>query len=129
MQVRLAHLDREAAAERAPQAVAVVPVGACEQHGPHLPLGTDLLVVEHIALAAAGILAGDPDVLVAPAIPYGYSAYHLPLGPTVSLRMSTLQAVLTDVCESLVQSGFRRIFLLNGHGGNAELVTVIARDI
>jgi len=129
MQVQLAHLNRQAAAERAPHAVAVVPVGACEQHGPHLPLGTDLLVVEHIALTAAGTLAGDPDVLVAPAVPYGYSAYHLPNGPTVSLRTSTLHTVLTDICDSLAQSGFQRIFLLNGHGGNAELVTVVARDI
>lgn len=129
MTVRLAELTRAAVAARAEHAVAVVPVGACEQHGPHLPLGTDLFVVEHVAVRAAERLAGSPDVLVAPPVPYGFSPYHLPLGPTVTLRTATLQAILRDVCESLIRSGFRRIFVLNGHGGNAELVTVVIREV
>lgn len=129
MRVRLAELTRAEAAARAAGAVLVVPVGACEQHGPHLPLGTDLFVVEQLAVRAAEELAGEPDVLVAPAVPYGFSPYHLPLGPTVTLRVDTLRALLYDVCGSLVRSGFRRLFILNGHGGNAELVTVVAREV
>ncbi|GAA2584113.1 creatininase family protein [Dactylosporangium fulvum] len=128
MRTLLAELTRDEAARRAAEAVAVVPVGACEQHGPHLPVGTDLFAVAHIAQQAAVLAAGTADVIVTPPVPFGYSPYHLPHGPTVTLRTSTLHALLYDVCDSLVRSGFRRVFLLNGHGGNAELIAVVARE-
>lgn len=126
--VLLAELTRAAVARRAAEAVAVVPVGACEQHGPHLPLGTDLMVAEHLARAAAARLAGDLDVVVAPGIAVGYSPHHVPIGATLTAGAGTLLAQLGDVCAGLAAAGFGRIFLLNGHGGNAELVVVAARE-
>ncbi|PZF84228.1 creatininase family protein [Jiangella anatolica] len=128
MTALLAELTRAAVASRAPQAVAVVPVGACEQHGPHLPLGTDLMVAEHLALAAASRLAGSLDVIVAPGVAVGYSPHHVPIGATLTAGAATLLAQLRDVCAGLAAAGFGRVFLLNGHGGNAELVVVAARE-
>jgi creatinine amidohydrolase len=126
--VLLAELTRAAVAERAPDAVAVIPVGACEQHGPHLPLGTDLMVAEHVVVTAAARLAGDLDVIVAPGVAVGYSPHHVPIGATLTAGIGTLLAQLLDVCAGLAAAGFRQVFLLNGHGGNAELVAVAARE-
>ena len=127
--VRLAELTRVEVQRRAPQAVAVVPVGACEQHGPHLPLGTDTFIVEHVALAAASRLNGDPDVVVAPAVSVGFSPHHVPIGATLTVEPQTLNDVVAQMCGGLVAAGFRRLFLLNGHGGNAELLVVTARTV
>jgi creatinine amidohydrolase len=123
---RLAEWTREDAAEYAARTVVVLPIGALEQHGPHLPLATDALLAEHIAQAAADGLA---DVVVAPAFSYGCSHHHLPFGGTASLRSTTLLAGLADLVESLLVSGFAGVFLLNGHGGNGEIVQLVARDV
>jgi creatinine amidohydrolase len=123
---RLAEWTREDAAAHAAHTVVVVPIGALEQHGPHLPLATDSLLAEHIGHAAA---AGLADVVVAPAFSYGCSHHHLPFGGTASLRTTTLLAGLADLVDSLLVSGFPGVFLLNGHGGNAEIVQLVARDL
>lgn len=126
---RLAHLDRTEVARRARDALVVVPLGATEQHGPHLATGTDHLVVEWIGDRAAEAAADVADVIVAPTIPYGFSAHHMTFGATVSISTGTLAAFLEDACRSLLASGFRRVFLLNGHGGNDELIRVVARQV
>lgn len=117
------------AAARAADALLILPVAATEQHGPHLPLGTDFLVVEHIARTAAAAMAKEIDVLVAPTLPFGSSHHHLIFGGTVSLSTKRYYGALRDMVESLIVSGFRRIFLLNGHGGNHELIQLVARDL
>ncbi|MBK9712187.1 MAG: creatininase family protein [Kouleothrix sp.] len=113
----------------APDALVILPVGATEQHGPHLPVGTDRFAVEHIARAAAQQVEGQIPVVVAPTLPFGSSHHHLPFGGTLSLGTETYYRVLTDLAESLIASGFRRIFILNGHGGNSELIQLVARDL
>jgi creatinine amidohydrolase len=127
----LHEITRGESAARAGEALLVVPIGATEQHGPHLPLGTDFLIVEHVARAAAQAArqATGLDVLVAPTLPFGSSHHHLPFGGTVSLASERYFAALRDMVASLVQGGFRRIFLLNGHGGNHELMQVVVRDV
>jgi creatinine amidohydrolase len=107
----------------------LVPVGACEQHGPHLPTGTDFMLVSEIAERAARRLAVDARVLVTPTLPFGYSRHHLPFGATISVTAATLERFLTDICESIVTVGFQQIFLINGHGGNADIVNVVAREV
>jgi creatinine amidohydrolase len=92
----------------------IVPVGSTEQHGPRAVIGTDHLVPAGIA-REAGRRSG---VLVAPTINYGMSLHHMAFPGTVSLRPSTLLRVVYDVLASLAQHGFRRLLLLNGHGGN-----------
>jgi creatinine amidohydrolase len=120
---------REELRALAPDTLVVLPVGAVEQHGPHLPVGTDRFTVEHIARAAAQIAAEQIPVLVAPTLPFGSSQHHLPFGGTLSLSTEIYYRVLADLAESLIVSGFRRIFILNGHGGNSELIQLVARDL
>lgn len=122
-------LTREEARARAAEALLVLPLGATEQHGPHLPVLTDTITVEHIAAAAAKRAATAIPVLLAPTLPFGSSDHHLPFGGTLSLRTETYYRVLCDLIASLAAGGARRIFLVNGHGGNHELAQLAARDM
>lgn len=125
----LQEYTREEARAIAPEALVVLPVGATEQHGPHLPVGTDHFAVEWIAREAAALASGEIPILVAPTLPFGSSHHHLPFGGTLSLATETYYRVLYDLVESLIVSGFRRVFIVNGHGGNQELVQLVARDL
>lgn len=127
--LQLHELNRVQLASLAPTALVLVPVGATEQHGPHLPVGTDFLVVEHVARAAAAEAAREVPLLVAPTLPYGSSHHHLPFGGTLSLSTETFFGAVFDLVVSLVRDGFRRVFLLNGHGGNDDLLRLVARDV
>jgi len=122
-------LTREALRDLAPSAIVLLPTGATEQHGPHLPVGTDTLAVECIAREAAQRAGEQITVSVAPTLPFGSSHHHLPFGGTMSLSTETYYRVVRELAESLIISGFRRIFILNGHGGNNELIQLVARDL
>jgi creatinine amidohydrolase len=93
---------------------AVVPVGSTEQHA-QLSLGVDLILSERVAVEAAEPLG----VPVFPTINYGITPYFTAYPGTVSLRISTMLALVSDVLDSLKRAGFRRILFVNGHGGNA----------
>ncbi|HET8521875.1 MAG TPA: creatininase family protein [Thermomicrobiales bacterium] len=122
-------MTREAIREQAPEALAVLPVGATEQHGPHLPVGTDRFAVEAIARAAAQAASDQIPVIVTPTLPFGSSSHHLPFSGTMSLTTETYLRVVMDLAESLITDGFQRIFILNGHGGNHEIIQLVARDL
>ena len=124
-----AELNREQLRALAPSALVVVPIGATEQHGPHLATGMDYFTVESVAREAARIAGEQIDIVVAPALPFGSSHHHLVFGGTISLSTETYRCALYEIVESLATSGFRRIFLLNGHGGNHELAQLAVRDI
>lgn len=129
MPVKLfAELNREELRVLAPNALALLPLGATEQHGPHLPSGTDTFTVESIARESASI-AGRISIALAAPLPFGSSSHHLVYGATLSISTETYYKVLCDLIESLVQDGFTKIFLLNGHGGNHELAQLAARDM
>src|SRR5262249_35095168 len=98
----------------APEAVVVLPVGATEQHGPPLRVGTDTLAVEAVARGAVAALAERLPVVMAPVLPYGSSHHHLPFGGTMSLATETYYAVIRDLVESLITSQFRRVMIVNG---------------
>ncbi|TVR54684.1 MAG: creatininase family protein [Gemmatimonadales bacterium] len=93
----------------------VIPVGAVEQHGPHLPLFVDAERGTALGLRVARHLG---DALLAPTIRVGWSEHHMGFAGTISLRKETLEAVLRDYCESLARHGFQDIYLVPSHGGN-----------
>lgn len=96
--------------------VVILPLGAIEQHGPHMAVSTDTDIVANLAGAAEASL---PDrILLCPALPYGSSHHHLSFGGTISINPVLYTQVIVDMVGSLLQNGFRRIVLLNGHGGN-----------
>jgi creatinine amidohydrolase len=101
----------------------VVPFGAVEQHGSHLPLETDAVLGDRLG----PLLAERLDALCAPTVPIGCSEYHMGRAGTLSLRPTTLHLIVRDLVESLARHGFRTIVLLATHGGNAAPLAYAAR--
>lgn len=106
--------------------VAVVPVGSCEQHGPHLPIDTDAYDAFWLSLKAA---EKAQCALVAPTIYYGVSSHHIDFPGTVTLSPHTLQQIAYEVVFSLVKHGFRKILFENGHGGNTPALEAATQRI
>ena len=107
----------------------LVPMASTEQHGPHLPLSTDTVT----ALEVASRVAKINNMLHTPAIWTGYSPQHM-AGPgegrgTITIRSSTLQALLYDVARSLIHHGFNKILFVNGHGSNVKVIDPLLRKI
>jgi len=127
--ILFAELTRADLHDLASRALVVVPVGATEQHGPHLPTGTDFFHVEWIARDAAQRASESIPIVVTPTLPFGSSEHHFLFGGTISIPTTTYYDVVTAIAESLVRDGFGRIFIVNGHGGNHELVQLVARDL
>ena len=105
--------------------VALVPVATLEDHGPHLPVDTDLRIVSEICERAAA-RAADRVVLL-PAIPHGYDPHHMDFPGAITIGWDTFVRYCTDVGRSLAHHGFRRMLFLNGHGSNQNLVETAAR--
>lgn len=111
-------------------AVAVLTVGATEQHGAHLPVGTDSMCAQHIARLAATIAEdAGTEVVLAPPVWWGYSRDHAGFPGTLTLSHATLTALLTELASSIVAAGFSRLLILNGHGSNDRLLYYVLRDV
>jgi creatinine amidohydrolase len=107
--------------------VILLPVGAIEQHGPHLPVDVDNRITVSICEEAA---RRAPDILAAmPPIHYGYNAHNMDFPGTISIAMTNFLNYLVDVGTSLAHQGFRRIFLVNAHGSNGPLCDLAARKV
>ncbi|KJE22094.1 uncharacterized protein, putative amidase [Frankia torreyi] len=124
-----ADLRAPEAAGLSPDAVAVLPVGSIEQHGPHLPLSTDLVVAETLARDAVDAFGDACDLWLLPALAYTKSNEHAWSPGTMWLSATTLLAVLDDLARCLATTPVRRLVFLNGHGGNSALLQVASRDI
>jgi creatinine amidohydrolase len=98
----------------------VLPIGSVEQHG-YLSLCVDMILAEKVAVDAAEPLG----VPVYPAVPYGMTPYFSAFPGTVTLRASTYMALVEDILDSLHRSGFRRIVVVNGHGGNGPVLGLV----
>lgn len=109
--------------------LAVLPVGALEQHGPHLPVSTDTQTAVAAAHDAARRVADEIPVLVLPALWAGLSDHHLLFGGTISLSFDEFRAVIRGIARSVKALGFDRMLIVNGHGGNNQALTIIAREL
>ncbi|MFP9062214.1 creatininase family protein [Natrialbaceae archaeon A-chndr2] len=110
--------------------VLVVPVGSVEQHGPHMPVATDIILAEAIARGGAKKAAErDVPVLLLPPVWSGTSQHHLHWGGTLTVEVATMLTVLEEVAASALQNDFDAILFLNGHGGNAPVVNAAVKTV
>ena len=111
-------------------AVVILPLGAIEQHGPHLPVEVDSRLGEEVALRTARVMSErGQKVLVLPMLWPGVSEHHMSFGGTITLGFATYRAVVEDIVRSVLRHGFRRIALLNAHGGNENGLRVITDEL
>ena len=116
-------------ASMAESSTLIIPVGSTEQHGPHLPVATDAVMAQYVARAAAAkVTTGDTPVLVAPTLNFGASDHHLPRAGTISVTGGVYLAFLNEMLASAAKGGFRRMVILNGHGGNEDVARQASRD-
>lgn len=109
--------------------VAVLPVAAIEQHGPHLPVSVDTDLAEGVVSHCMRIAPADLPAVCLPTLCVGKSNEHNCYPGTLSLTINTLLALWTDVAESAYRSGFRKIVILNTHGGQPQAVEIVCRDL
>ena len=104
--------------------VLIVPIGSVEQHGHHLPVATDTILVDAVASRTGERLVESDNVpfLITPTLWTGFSPHHMDFGGTLTASFRTLLAVLTDVIESGLENGFDSMLIVNGHGGNSSLI-------
>jgi len=129
MTVLFAEMTREQIRQAAPGAVAVLPTAAIEQHGPHLPVWTDALICETVTRRAAEKAAPQVPIVVAPILSFGSSHHHYPHPGVLSFTSHNYAAAVTDVLQGLARSGFRKLAVINGHGGNTNLNGIVAQDM
>jgi creatinine amidohydrolase len=103
----------------------ILPIGSCEQHGRHLTFVTDTMIPWELARR----IAESSGVVAAPPLAYGMSMHHMRFPGTLSLKPSTLALVLTDLLECAYQHGFRRVLVVNGHGGNILPLAAVGSDV
>ncbi|MBM3567858.1 MAG: creatininase family protein [Alphaproteobacteria bacterium] len=119
----------EVAALARQNAIVIAPIGATEQHGPHLPSMVDWRLAQEVAQRAARLMRPRQPVVVTPTMPFGMSEHHMSLSGTITLDYATMAALVGCVVESAIRHGFRRIFVLNGHGGNTEALRTIVTEL
>jgi creatinine amidohydrolase len=108
-------------------AVVVLPVASIEQHGPHLPVGVDTILTEAVCTRAAQAVAKAP-VVVAPVLWCGMAEHHMAFGGTFTFDIPTYRAVLLCFLKSIERHGFKRVFIINGHGGNKTALNAFLPD-
>ena len=117
-----AGLDKE-------RVIALLPVGAIEQHGPHLPVSTDACINEGIVARALAQVPDELPVTVLPMLAVGKSNEHLAFPGTLTLSAETLIRVWTEVGECVARAGIRKLVLFNSHGGQPQVMDIVARDL
>ncbi|MBV9459614.1 MAG: creatininase family protein [Bradyrhizobium sp.] len=120
--VDFAGLDRE-------RTVAVLPVGAVEQHGPHLPVGVDTMINSGIVARTLELMPRDYPMLLIPMTPIGKSDEHLAFPGTLTLSHETLGRVWYEIGEGVYRAGLRKILFFNSHGGQPQLLEIVCRDL
>ncbi len=109
--------------------IAVLPVAAVEQHGPHLPLNVDASLADGVVQATLPHLQADLPVLFLPTQAIGFSPEHTAFAGTLSLKSETVIRLWTDIAESVAATGVKKLVLLNSHGGQVGMLDIVARDL
>ena len=112
-----------------PGAIAVLPVGAIEQHGPHLPLAVDAVIADGVVAAATALMPDDLPAVVLPSQTVSYSREHEDFAGTLSLAPETFLKVVMDLGRNVAGAGIKKLVMLNGHGGNPPVLDVAAREL
>jgi creatinine amidohydrolase len=115
-------------AKAAANAIVVLPVASMEQHGPHLPVGVDTILCGGVCKLGAEKAAADVPVVVAPTLWCGMAEHHMAFGGTFTFDIPTYRAVLLCFLKSLDRHGFKRVFIVNGHGGNIAALNAFLPD-
>ncbi len=123
------HFAQLAASPAMGQAVAVLPVAAIEQHGPHLPVSVDTTLVNGVVDASLAHLPADLPVLFLPTQQVGKSNEHIRFPGTLTLSAQTLISVWMELGACVARAGFKRLVLLNSHGGQVSVMDIVARDL
>ena len=113
----------------ADRVIAVLPLGAIEQHGPHLPVWVDTCLNQGILRHAVALMPDELPVTILPTLPIGKSDEHIAYPGTLTVHYETLIRLWTEVGESVNRAGVRKLVLFNSHGGQPELMTIVARDL
>ena len=113
---------------RATGAISVLPLGAHEQHGPHLPFETDTLIAEGIVARLAAALPSHLPVSLLPVEPVGYSIEHMDVPGTKTLRYDEAIERWLNIAKAEHEKGVRKFVMLNAHGGNSPLMTIVATE-
>ena len=109
--------------------IAVLPVSAIEQHGPHLPLNVDATLADGVVQATLPHLQADLPVLFLPTQAIGFSPEHTAFAGTLTLKAETVIRLWTEVAESVAATGVKKLVLLNSHGGQVGMLDIVARDL
>jgi creatinine amidohydrolase len=109
--------------------IAILPTAAVEQHGPHLPVGTDTIINTHLCALLADRAPADLDLRILPVMAVGKSNEHLWAPGTLTLSATTALAAWTEIGLSVARAGVRKIVILNSHGGNADLISILSREL
>jgi creatinine amidohydrolase len=110
-------------------AIVLMPVASTEQHGPHLATGTDDMLCTEVCHRAARIIHESRPVVVAPTVWMGLAEHHVAFGGSFTVSLATWHALLRDLCEAMLRAGFRRILLVNGHGGNMTALNALTVEL
>ena len=123
------HFAQLAASQDIAQVVAVLPVAATEQHGPHLPVSVDASLVDGVVNASLPHLPADLPALFLPTQHIGKSNEHIRFPGTLTLSAQTIISLWMDIGSSVARSGIKKLVLLNSHGGQASIMDIVARDL
>lgn len=116
-------------AELSSDSIIVLPLGAIEQHGPHLPLNTDFVVADAVSRAAIDMFGAETNAWLLPTLPFTKSNEHAWAAGTMWLSASTMMAVIDDIGRSVASTPAKKIMFINGHGGNSALMAMMNREL
>lgn len=112
------------------RSLVILPLAATEQHGAHLPVGTDAIILQElIDRLIAKVDIEDYNVIFAPLLPIGKSNEHMGFSGTITFTTQTYYSLIHDVVKSIFMSGFKKLVLFNSHGGNTDMLNMISRDL